>query len=134
MWDNAKFYLKKARTFFSNKFILSKSFLLLQLKITVKPSLHFFVILLSLFYWQSAMKIMGLPNWMHWTAWTLKEFSQWMLPSTFITILLTIQWTSHGCVLRHTNPVVLLMILSVYAFTSIMLCFLISVCFNRGKC
>lgn len=82
---------------------------------------------------KSAMKIMGLPNWMHWTAWTLKEFSQWMLPSTFITILLTIQWTSHGCVLRHTNPVVLLMILSVYAFTSIMLCFLISVCFNRAN-
>lgn len=78
------------------------------------------------------MKIMGLPNWMHWTAWTIKEFIQWMLPTIVITFLLTHDWEK-GAVIRKTDPMVFLTILAAYTIASIMFCFLISVCFNRGK-
>lgn len=77
------------------------------------------------------MKIMGLPNWMHWTAWTIKEFIQWMLPSIAITFLLTFEWEK-GAVIRKSDPSIVLMILAAYTISSIMFCFLISVCFNRG--
>lgn len=82
---------------------------------------------------QSAMKIMGLPNWMHWTAWIIKSIVQWWIPTICVTILLTHEWEK-GSVIRKTDPFVLFTILAGYTFTSIMFSFLISVCFNKGKC
>nr|QER78483.1 ATP-binding cassette transporter [Diaphorina citri] len=81
---------------------------------------------------KEAMKLMGLPNWLHWTAWTIKSQLLWLIPSIIIVGLLTVPW-SQGCVIKSTNPLIFLTVLAVYSFAAITQCFLVSVLFNHGS-
>ncbi|KAI5701732.1 hypothetical protein M8J76_005693 [Diaphorina citri] len=81
---------------------------------------------------KEAMKLMGLPNWLHWTAWTIKSQLLWLIPSIIIVGLLTVPW-SQGCVIKSTNPLIFLTVLVLYSFSAITQCFLVSVLFNHGS-
>uniref|UniRef100_A0A8D9B3Y8 ATP-binding cassette sub-family A member 3 n=1 Tax=Cacopsylla melanoneura TaxID=428564 RepID=A0A8D9B3Y8_9HEMI len=81
---------------------------------------------------KEAMKLMGLPNWLHWTAWTFKSQLLWLFPSTIIVCLLTLS-LAQGCVIKFSNPFVFLTVLVVYSFSAITQCFLVSVLFNHGS-
>lgn len=45
---------------------------------------------------KEAMKIMGLPNWLHWLGWFIKSMVFMMISITFIVILLKVRVTSQN--------------------------------------
>lgn len=81
---------------------------------------------------KEAMKLMGIPNWMHWTAWYIKELVQWIIPIIAITFLLTHKW-SKGYIIARSDPYLIFLVLVLYAIASIAFCFLVSVCFNKAN-
>lgn len=81
------------------------------------------------------MKIMGLPNWLHWTAWFIKQFIFLLISSILIVILLKIKWYSgtENSVFTNSDPILLLIFLQIFASSTIALCFVISVFFSKGN-
>lgn len=68
----------------------------LQLKVRLlnkKFSSYFIMIKLGLYYnvFQEAMKIMGLPTWLHWTAWFCKQFIYLLLCTVMIVVILKVR-------------------------------------------
>lgn len=82
---------------------------------------------------KESMKMMGLSGWLHWLAWFLKYFLLLLFSMTMATIFFTIKFNSNGRVLNQTSPTVLFVFLMLYAFSSIMFCFLISVFFSKAN-
>jgi hypothetical protein len=80
------------------------------------------------------MKIMGLPNWLHWTAWFMKTFMFMMISVILIVILTTVQWYPDNdvAVFTFSDPSLLLVFFIVYVIASICFFFLISVLFSKG--
>jgi ATP-binding cassette subfamily A (ABC1) protein 3 len=83
---------------------------------------------------QEAMKIMGLPNWLHWTAWFMKTFMFMMISVILIVICLTVPWYpgTDVTVFTFSDPSLLLVYFIVYVIASICYIFLISVLFSKG--
>lgn len=84
---------------------------------------------------KEAMKIMGLPNWLHWMAWFLKAFVFLLISIILITILLTVAWypgTSFS-VFTLSNPLVIFLFLLLYICSVITFCFMISVFFSKAN-
>ncbi|CAH0549211.1 unnamed protein product [Brassicogethes aeneus] len=75
---------------------------------------------------KEAMKIMGLPNWLHWTAWFVKTFVLMLIPFIILVILLKIN------IFVRADPSVVLLFLLFYALSTIMFCFAVSVFFSRA--
>lgn len=80
------------------------------------------------------MKIMGLPNWLHWSAWFVKTFSFVLVSVILIVILLKVHWLPGTGVSVFTNSdgVVIFLFLCLYMCTTITFCFMISSFFSRG--
>ena len=80
------------------------------------------------------MKIMGLPNWLHWTAWFLKVFFFLLISIILMVIMLKVSWYSDTdvSVFTHTNGLVLFVFLIFYMFATITFCFAVSVFFSKG--
>lgn len=78
---------------------------------------------------------MGLPNWLHWTAWFLKCFVFLLISVILMVVLLKVKWYSNTnyTVFTHSNPLVLLMFLILYICATITFCFALSVFFSKGK-
>lgn len=84
---------------------------------------------------KEAMKIMGLPNWLHWIAWFLKAFVFLLISIILITILLTVAWypgTSFS-VFTLSNPLVIFLFMLLYICSVITFCFMISVFFSKAN-
>ncbi|CAG7822619.1 unnamed protein product, partial [Allacma fusca] len=75
------------------------------------------------------MKIMGLPNWLHWTAWFLKALTFLTITMVLIVILVKIMFTGERSILTETNSFVLLTVLVCHAATVIGYCFFMSTVF-----
>lgn len=84
---------------------------------------------------QEAMKIMGLPNWLHWTAWFIKTFMFVMISVILIVLLLKVPWYpgTDLTVFSYSDPTLLLVYFILYMTASICFCFLISVLFSKGN-
>lgn len=84
---------------------------------------------------KEVMKIMGLPNWLHWSAWFVKTFMFVLVSVILIVILLKVQWLpgSNVSVFTKSNGTVIFVFLSIYMCTTITFCFMISAFFSRGK-
>lgn len=83
---------------------------------------------------KEAMKIMGLPNWLHWTAWFIKSFVLLFFSAMLVVVLFKIRMPNPDfsvLTLSDAGVIVLLMIL--YICASITLCFAVSVFFTQGK-
>ena len=80
------------------------------------------------------MKIMGLPNWLHWTAWFTKTFMFMMISVILIVILTMVPWYpgTYLAVFSFSDPSILLVFFIVYIIASICFFFLISVLFSKG--
>lgn len=87
----------------------------------------------STFRWQDCMKIMGMRGWLNWLAWFLKYFIFLLIAVTLATILLTVNFNSNDRVLNQTSPGVLFVFLMLYALSSIMFCFCITVFFSKAN-
>ncbi|GJQ88074.1 hypothetical protein Trydic_g13087 [Trypoxylus dichotomus] len=84
---------------------------------------------------KEAMKIMGLTNWLHWTAWFLKTFVLILFTIILIVILLKVPWypDSDVSVFTLTDPFLLFFFLVCFACATITLCFAISVFFSKAN-
>jgi ATP-binding cassette, subfamily A (ABC1), member 3 len=84
---------------------------------------------------KEVMKIMGLPNWLHWTAWFAKCFAFLFISVTLITVMLMVNFNpSEGTVVfAHADWSVIWVFLMVYAVATIMFCFMWSVFFSKAN-
>lgn len=77
--------------------------------------------------------MMGLSNWIHWTAWFIKS----LIYSTIVMILMSIFFlvpikSVGAAVVNNTAPSILFIFLMVYAVATIMYSFMISSFFSKG--
>ena len=79
------------------------------------------------------MKIMGLSNWLHWTAWYLKYALFLFISVAVITLLYKVKVGQHGAVINNTDASVLLVFFLVYSLAVIAQCFAVSVLFSKGE-
>lgn len=81
------------------------------------------------------MKIMGLPNWLHWTAWFIKSFTFLTITVIIMVILLKARWYpgTEYTIFTYSNPVIIFIFLLLYICATITFCFFISVFFSKGK-
>ncbi|KAK9892601.1 hypothetical protein WA026_020982 [Henosepilachna vigintioctopunctata] len=79
-----------------------------------------------------SMKIMGLPTWLHWTAW----FCKMMVPFLIIAIVMVVmfKWkTSMGAIFEHTNWLLLFIFFLLYVSCIITYSFALSVFFSKAN-
>ncbi|KAF5273700.1 hypothetical protein FQA39_LY07390 [Lamprigera yunnana] len=84
---------------------------------------------------KEAMKIMGLPNWLHWTAWFVKSFLLLLVTTILMVVLMTAKWyPKRNCtIFSHSNPFVILFFLVFFACATTTYCFAISAFFSRAN-
>ncbi|CAB3224162.1 unnamed protein product [Arctia plantaginis] len=88
---------------------------------------------------KESMKIMGLPTWLHWTAWFWKQFIFQVLIAILMTILLKVHWFTNDegydnyAVFTHTSWTILLFFLMLYLCCMIFFCFMLSAFFSKGS-
>lgn len=81
---------------------------------------------------KESMKMMGLNNWLHWTAWFTKYVIFLFITVLIMTILLVIK-TDKGAVIDRSNPVIIFIFLMLYSISMVSYCFLISVFFSKAN-
>ena len=79
------------------------------------------------------MKMMGLSNWLHWTAWFIKYFLFLLVSVVIMTVLFTVDTGQNGSIVGYTSWSVLLVFLLLYSIATINFCFAVSVFFSKGK-
>ncbi|XP_059047165.1 phospholipid-transporting ATPase ABCA1-like [Achroia grisella] len=88
---------------------------------------------------KESLKIMGMPTWIHWCAWFLKQFIFLLLATGLIVIVLKVPWftTDEGigdyALFTQTPWDVLFFFLALYLFCTIFFCFMISGFFSVGS-
>nr|XP_022911287.1 ATP-binding cassette sub-family A member 3-like [Onthophagus taurus]XP_022911294.1 ATP-binding cassette sub-family A member 3-like [Onthophagus taurus] len=84
---------------------------------------------------KEAMKIMGLPNWLHWMAWFLKIFVFLLISIILMVVLLKVSWypDTHFSVFTYSDGTVLFVFMLFYILSTITFCFLISVFFTKAN-
>ncbi|XP_041978073.1 phospholipid-transporting ATPase ABCA3-like [Aricia agestis] len=87
---------------------------------------------------KETMTIMGLPSWLHWLAWFIKQFSFLLISVILIVILFKIPFnstkTGEGyAVLTFTPWSVLLFFMVLFVIASLSFCFMVSVFFTRAN-
>uniref|UniRef100_A0A4W6G932 ATP binding cassette subfamily A member 3 n=1 Tax=Lates calcarifer TaxID=8187 RepID=A0A4W6G932_LATCA len=78
------------------------------------------------------MRMMGLSNWLHWSAWFLMFFLFLSISVFFVTVLLCIQVSPNGAVLTYSDPTLVFVFLLVFTVATINFSFMISAFFSRG--
>ena len=76
---------------------------------------------------KESMKMMGLANWVHWSAWFTKCFLFLLITVAIITIIFKV-----GKVLTESDISVIFVFLLLYAIATISFCFCVSVFFKRA--
>ncbi|CAH3155546.1 unnamed protein product, partial [Porites evermanni] len=74
---------------------------------------------------KESMKMMGLPNWVHWSAWFTKNLLFLLISIVIFVIVLKV------LVFKYSDVTVLLVLFLLYIFASILFCFCVSVFFSR---
>ncbi|KAG0722166.1 ATP-binding cassette sub-family A member 3 [Chionoecetes opilio] len=84
---------------------------------------------------KESMKIMGLQNWLHWSAWFVKSFMFLASSTVLITILLCTHWHGSGslAVLNQSDPSLVLVFFLLYTVTAICFCFFLSTLFSKAN-
>ncbi|XP_037714104.1 ATP-binding cassette sub-family A member 3-like [Drosophila subpulchrella] len=81
---------------------------------------------------KEVMKIMGLRNWLHWTAWFVKTFIPLTISAILVTTALKVD-TRYGAVLENSSFTVVLFFLIVYIIASICFCFMMATLFSKAS-
>ncbi|CAL8274752.1 unnamed protein product [Lota lota] len=79
------------------------------------------------------MRMMGLSNWLHWSAWFLMFFLFLSISVFFVTVLFCIQVSPKGAVLAYSDPSLVFVFLIVFAVATINFSFMISSFFSRAN-
>uniref|UniRef100_A0A672ZRB1 ABC transporter domain-containing protein n=1 Tax=Sphaeramia orbicularis TaxID=375764 RepID=A0A672ZRB1_9TELE len=78
------------------------------------------------------MRMMGLSNWLHWSAWFLMFFLFLSISVCLVTLLLCIQVSPNGAVLTYSDPTLVFVYLLLFTVATINFSFMISAFFSRG--
>ncbi|XP_055050856.2 phospholipid-transporting ATPase ABCA3 [Misgurnus anguillicaudatus] len=79
------------------------------------------------------MRMMGLSNWLHWSAWFLMFFLFLSISIFFVTLLCCIKVSPNGAVLTYSDPTLVFVFLLVFAVSTINFSFMVSVFFSRAN-
>ncbi|XP_069761376.1 phospholipid-transporting ATPase ABCA3 isoform X2 [Narcine bancroftii] len=79
------------------------------------------------------MKMMGLNNWLHWSAWFLKFFLFLVLSVFIMTLLLCVKLMRNTAVLQHSDPTLVFLFLLFFASSTIFFSFMVSVFFSKAN-
>ncbi|XP_032221027.2 phospholipid-transporting ATPase ABCA3-like isoform X2 [Nematostella vectensis] len=82
---------------------------------------------------KESLKMMGLSGWLHWLAWFTKYFIFILFTVIIASILFTTKFNSNGKILNKSDPSVIFVFLLLFAVSSIMFCFLVSVFFSKAN-
>ncbi|XP_050413869.2 phospholipid-transporting ATPase ABCA3 [Patella vulgata] len=82
---------------------------------------------------KESMKLMGLSNAAHWTAWFLTVFIYLTVAMIIYTLLMGLPISPKGPVLTNTDPSIIFVFLMCYGLSIIAFSFLISVFFNKAN-
>ena len=77
--------------------------------------------------------MMGLNGWLHWLAWFTKYFIFLVITMALATILFTVKYNENGRVLNQSSPSLIFVFFTLYAISSIMFCFCVSVFFSKAN-
>ena len=84
---------------------------------------------------QEAMKMMGLSNWVHWSAWFIKYFIYLTITVSLMTVMFCIKVGDlKASVVTNSDPSIIFVFLMMYAVVSMMYSFAISALFSKGMC
>ena len=79
------------------------------------------------------MKMMGLPNWMHWVTWFINALSTATVTLVIIVLLLCIAWKDGSKVLDYSNWFVLFVFLFLYTAAIVTFSFAQTTLFDSRK-
>uniref|UniRef100_A0A8C1CUZ2 ATP-binding cassette, sub-family A (ABC1), member 3b n=1 Tax=Cyprinus carpio carpio TaxID=630221 RepID=A0A8C1CUZ2_CYPCA len=79
------------------------------------------------------MRMMGLSNWLHWSAWFLMFFLFLSISIFFVTVLICVKVSPNGAVLTYSDPTLVFFFLLVFAVSTINFSFMISTFFSRAN-
>ncbi|XP_036408284.1 ATP-binding cassette sub-family A member 3 [Megalops cyprinoides] len=79
------------------------------------------------------MRMMGLSNWLHWSAWFLMFFLFLSVSIFFVTLLFCIKVSPNGAVLTYSDPTLVFVFLLTFAVSTINFSFMISAFFSRAN-
>uniref|UniRef100_A0A3Q2PCC7 ATP binding cassette subfamily A member 3 n=2 Tax=Percomorphaceae TaxID=1489872 RepID=A0A3Q2PCC7_FUNHE len=79
------------------------------------------------------MRMMGLSNWLHWSAWFLMFFLFLSISVFFVTLLLCIRVSPNGAVLNYSDPTLVFVFLLAFTVATINYSFMISAFFSRAN-
>lgn len=84
---------------------------------------------------KEAMKIMGLPSWLHWSAWFTKIMAFKIITITIMVILLKVSWYPDTDVSVFTNSdgFAIWIFFLVYTLSITTFCFMMSVLFSKAN-
>ncbi|KAG4071964.1 hypothetical protein HA402_006125 [Bradysia odoriphaga] len=80
------------------------------------------------------MKIMGLPNWLHWTSWFIRTMIIMTISLSLMVFLLNVPWypDSNVSVFTHSNWLCIWIFLFVFCMTTTTFSFMLSVFFSKA--
>ncbi|XP_021697249.1 ATP-binding cassette sub-family A member 3 [Aedes aegypti] len=81
---------------------------------------------------KEAMKIMGLPNWLHWAAWFVKNILLLVISISLITVLLCVSF-DNPAILNYSDWTAVWFLLFVYCVAIICFSFMMSVFFKKAN-
>ena len=85
------------------------------------------------YIFKESMKMMGLSNWLHWTAWFINSFVFVLIPVIVIAIMLSVSFGANGRMLNKSDGSLVFVFLVLYVLSAIMFSFLVSTFFYRAN-
>ena len=79
------------------------------------------------------MKMMGVPNFLHWAAWFTKSLIFLSITTLLLVALLTVTVSKGLAIITHADPIILLLFLMAYVLSAICFSFLMSTIFSKGN-
>ncbi|XP_053608124.1 phospholipid-transporting ATPase ABCA1-like [Plodia interpunctella] len=88
---------------------------------------------------KETLKIMGVPTWIHWLSWFLKQFLFLLIASVLVVIIMKVNWFTNEegfsdyAIFTHTHWTIILFLMALYCACTIFFCFMISGFFSKGS-
>ncbi|XP_053679934.1 phospholipid-transporting ATPase ABCA3-like [Anopheles nili] len=84
---------------------------------------------------KEAMKIMGLPSWLHWSAWFVKCLLLLIVSISLIVVLLCVNLTTNTelAIFEYAQWTIVWFYLFVFSITTICFCFMVSTFFSKAN-
>ncbi|XP_064415233.1 phospholipid-transporting ATPase ABCA3 isoform X1 [Latimeria chalumnae] len=79
------------------------------------------------------MRMMGLSNWLLWSAWFLMFFLFLMISVFFVTLLFCVKVSETGAVLTRSDPTLVFVFLAMFSVSTISFSFMVSTFFSRAN-